>query len=302
MTRLCRFNHLVHKHEDKCSEGHHLCATLDCSVRGCKYTTRPHSIADVKPAIEMMKLHMIGAHPELEDQLKASKTNEDKSEKKTVDAENIIKKRKEIDPSKDITCPNCYKLFYSKKNVKRHIKTQHERIQRLNCNDCDQTFASSMALNYHMKRSHPPKSGLKCDSCGDTFPNFKKYAIHARSHESSRDHKCDECHALFSSNSNLNRHISEEHQIVNYNVKKITVMTYPFTCDECDFYTKRKHYLQVHKHLQHSPDSFERIPCDHCSKTFEYKSNLRRHERRYHESKMLISDILNTIIVKSAMM
>ena len=158
-----------------------------------------------------------------------------------------------------------------------------------------------MALNYHMKRSHPPRSGLKCDSCGDTFPNLKKYSIHARSHESSRDHKCDECHALFSSNSNLNRHISEEHQIVNYNVKNITVMTYPFTCDECDFYTKRKHYLQVHKRLQHSPDSFERIPCDHCSKTFEIKSNLRRHERRYHESKMLISDILNTI-VKSAMM
>ena len=79
MSRICRFYHVVPKEEEKCSSGHYLCATLDCQVRNCKYITRPSSISDIKPAIEMMKLHMIGAHPELKDEVKSKDQENDKN-------------------------------------------------------------------------------------------------------------------------------------------------------------------------------------------------------------------------------
>ena len=58
MSRICRFYHAIPRDEEQCAEGHYLCATLDCQVKGCKYITRPHSMSNLKHAIEMMKLHM----------------------------------------------------------------------------------------------------------------------------------------------------------------------------------------------------------------------------------------------------
>jgi RNase P subunit RPR2 len=47
------------------------------------------------------------------------------------------------------TCPICYKLLYSKTNVKRHILTEHENTMRSQCPNCDKTFASKTSLEYH---------------------------------------------------------------------------------------------------------------------------------------------------------
>ena len=47
------------------------------------------------------------------------------------------KKHADYDPNKNITCPKCFKLFFNKKNVKRHIKTQHNETGRLQCPDCE---------------------------------------------------------------------------------------------------------------------------------------------------------------------
>ena len=114
MSRLCRFYHIVPKDDDKCAHGHHLCATMDCPVRSCKFTTRPLSISDVKPTIEMMKLHMIGAHPELKGALEYNKRNKEKEENSPNNAPNEPKQQ-EIDTNKDVTCPKCAKIFFSKK-------------------------------------------------------------------------------------------------------------------------------------------------------------------------------------------
>ena len=298
MSRICRFYHNVPRNEEKCGEGHYLAATLDCSVTSCKFVTRPLQISSMDDAIKVMNLHMIGAHPELKDQLKAV-VEDDASTKKRKDVDDSTKKNKEVDPNEDYTCPKCFKLFYSKQNVKRHVKTEHERKNRSICLHCDKTFASVAALNYHSKKHHSSSSGIKCDSCGDIYQDFQTYTNHVRSHRSSvgiPQYKCDECHAKFSSSSNLNRHISQVHHIVHFNTKKTSVKLFPFICEECGFFTKRKHYLAVHKLLQHGPDSNMLISCEHCTKTFEYKSNLRRHEISHHKSRIIISDILSSIL------
>lgn len=288
MSRICRFYHAIPRDEEQCAEGHYLCATLDCQVKGCKYITRPHSMSNLKHAIEMMKLHMAGAHPHLQDILAAA------NKEAHSETDSSSNKKQQDDPSSDITCPKCFKLFFNKKNVKRHMKTQHSGLQRYSCSDCDKTFASNTSVNYHKKKSHPRPPGIKCDNCEETFDNFEAFKMHSRKHTSASSHKCDDCHDTFSSRTNLNRHALEEHKIVNMNVKKTSFKDYPFTCDECDFFTKRKHYMQQHKLKIHGADQ-QMSSCHYCQETFKYKSNLMRHNRRFHESEMIISDILNTI-------
>ena len=72
MSRICRYYHDIPRDEDKCSKGHFLCATLDCQVKNCKFTTSLYSIHDIKPAIEIMKLHMKGAYPTFRKVLESS--------------------------------------------------------------------------------------------------------------------------------------------------------------------------------------------------------------------------------------
>ena len=61
---------------------------------------------------------MIGAHPELKEQLIESKHEEENNKK-----ERRTEKKTEVDFDEDKTCPHCFKIFYNKQIVKRHIKT-----------------------------------------------------------------------------------------------------------------------------------------------------------------------------------
>ena len=292
VSRICRFYHVVPKDEEKCSQGHYLCATLDCQVKYCKYTTRPLSSSDVKPAIQMMKLHMIGAHPNLKETLENIESCPNNDARKD-------QRKKEVDPDKNETCPKCYKIFFSKKNVIRHIKTHHNGTGRHSCPDCDKTFASGTAAKYHFMKCHPQESGYKCDICGETCTDFGNFKLHSRKHRPTKMHKCDDCCALFSSKCNLNRHSSEIHNLVNINVNKCSVKSYPYSCDKCTFYTKRKQNLQEHMLKLHSEDHLDLICCDYCPEKFKYRSNMRRHTRRFHEAQSISSEILNELVTNS---
>ena len=293
MSRICRFYHVVPKDDEKCSFGHYLCATLDCQVRNCKYTTRPSSISDIKPAIEMMKLHMIGAHPELKDDVK-SKDKEDNEN--PVEQASSEPKKQEIDTNKKETCPKCSKIFFSNKNAMRHYKTQHLNLDRFKCSDCSRSFASKKAVDYHIKKCHAINSSYRCDTCAENFLSYSDFKKHSKGHKKSSEHNCDSCHASFTSGSNLTRHIKEVHNIVNINTLKRPVKRYPYRCDMCDFFTKRKHYFEQHKIIMHSPESVELLACGDCEKKFKFKQNLRRHEMKFHKNKLMIYEILNDVI------
>ena len=291
MSRLCRFYHHVPKDDEKCYQGHYLCATLDCQVRNCKYTTRPFSMSDTKPSIEMMKLHMIGAHPNLRDAINPNEKDDDKKQDKV-----IKEPRQERDPNRDETCPKCFKIFFNKKTMKRHLRTQHLNLDRLECNDCSKTFASKAAVNYHVRKCHTSNSRYGCTNCDETFVNYTALKEHLKEHKRYSQHDCDKCTLSFKSSSNLNRHISEEHNIVKINTSKKTVKSYPYKCDKCNFFTKRKHYFEQHKIYVHSPESVELLPCEVCEKKFKYKQNLKKHMNKYHEAKSFVLDILVNLI------
>ena len=112
---------------------------------------------------------MIGAHPELmnesndvenenRNKTKIQKKKDECGENGSAAAEGRNQQTSDVDTDdeeiSEYTCPKCFKLFFSQKNVKRHVKTQHEQRRRLPCPDCEKTFASSSALTYHKKRVH----------------------------------------------------------------------------------------------------------------------------------------------------
>ena len=86
-------------------------------------------MSNVEPAIEMMKLNMAGAHPHLQDKLAAANTDDH------TKTHHSIEKKQVTDPSSYVTCPKCFKLFFNKKNVKRHMRTQHSGLLRYSCSD-----------------------------------------------------------------------------------------------------------------------------------------------------------------------
>ena len=197
---------------------------------------------------------------------------------------------------KKVTCPKCFRLFFNKKNVKRHMKTQHHETGRLQCPDCEKNFASKTAVEYHFQKCHSSKNqGIDCRTCGENFPDIATLRTHCRhQHKPVIRHNCDECPETFSSKSNRNRHLTEEHAIINFNVKRVTVDDL-FSCDLCNFLSKRKYNMQQHKLKLHSNQS-DSTSCDICSKTFKYRSNLRRHLSNSHQAQLIIADILNMLI------
>ena len=58
-------------------------------------------------------------------------------------------------------CPQCDKLFKSKKNVRDHIKRVHEKGTLCLCNLCGRVFSHISSLNVHMKDHHKDHQGLK---------------------------------------------------------------------------------------------------------------------------------------------
>ena len=57
-------------------------------------------------AIEMLKLHMVGAH------------KEDQNDAKELNS------KQQYDPNESRTCSYCYKMFFNKYAMKNHVKTQ----------------------------------------------------------------------------------------------------------------------------------------------------------------------------------
>ena len=133
----------------------------------------------------------------------------------TVDKNHSLKNRK-FPKIAGRTCPICYKMLYSKTNVKRHILTEHENTMRSQCPKCDKTFASKTSLEYHSK-THSDVKEFVCEKCQKTFYNLMSYRSHQKQHNKPKKEKCPKCDLFLMGRGSLSRHLSEVHFLGIYN-------------------------------------------------------------------------------------
>ena len=79
------------------------------------------------------------------------------------------------------TCPICRKMFLNWSKVRRHIKTEHERIDRLSCEKCNKSYSCKASLDYHIRSKHNEDNLHQCEMCGESFESPEDVAKHKKS-------------------------------------------------------------------------------------------------------------------------
>ena len=51
-------------------------------------------------------------------------------------------------------CEYCFKVFYNKATMNRHVKTQHGNVETAVCEICNTTFRNEGVMRDHMRRQH----------------------------------------------------------------------------------------------------------------------------------------------------
>ena len=97
------------------------------------------------------------------------------------------------------SCEHCDKSFASKKSLKAHIESFHEKRRHI-CEVCGASFSHKGTLKYHIEKNHDKKSKPKqshlCNICGKDYPLKLSLAMHIRRfHEGiyDKNYQCDKC-------------------------------------------------------------------------------------------------------------
>ena len=101
-------------------------------------------------------------------------------------------------------CDICNKLFSNKSNLRKHIKSVHEKI-KFKCEICDKEFSQEDNLQRHKKAVHSKNIEFNCIVCERKFSRKDNLLAHKIV-----CCKCEHCHEQFSSPSELLNHICPE--------------------------------------------------------------------------------------------
>ena len=209
------------------------------------------------------------------------------------DSAMVLPSDKDFLPKNGKTCPICNKMFFNHFNVRRHLKTEHSKADRWECEECEKSFSSRYSLNYHVKACHEKDALFNCQVCEQTFDTVAKLFKHNKSsHNPELKFKCRYCEIDFNSKSNMQRHKQEVHcKGTKLDTSKAEVFLYNFSCDQCNFVSKRKFHLMRHVKNKHNKDDVkknvskdEKKTCPICFKMFCNSSKVRRHMLSIHEA------------------
>ena len=206
-----------------------------------------------------------------------------------------IESCKEIDQTElkrdSKTCPICHKMFADSSNMRRHIKTEHEKTDRFPCDQCSKSLSCKASLDYHVLTRHTEPTVLRCEQCNASFDSPANFSKHKKSHRTIHT-DCPHCEKTFNTRSNLNRHKQEVHNFeTRLNVSKIKVSSFSFHCDKCSYIAKRRFHLTRHTITKYCGESGskatssdeERRTCPVCFKFFWNSTKARRHIKSIHE-------------------
>ena len=238
-----------------------LLAGLKCKCKKCR-----------KKILDHFKHHHV-LHAHCEVCLYESKSSEDarfwdkvckicgkKYENKHLKEVHILKH----DKNKEQTCEYCDKHFVSKYTYQRHLIEHHDIHQHANNGPYDGNVDDA-SFKY------------RCTICMKEFKYERNeyahmYAVHYKHFAC----ECKICGRNITSKSNLKRHLSEQHDLINIDREVPREFLTNFPCDICRKQFKRKTTLMEHMEIHREKRT--RYQCDQCEETFSLVKNLRSHK------------------------
>jgi KRAB domain-containing zinc finger protein len=194
-----------------------------------------------------------------------------------------------------MTCHHCEKKHLSRKKLKRHIQSRHQRALR-KCKFCGLMFLNANAVVEHQVAAHRQKC-LTCGQCEKKFITARQLKLHEISHSSAMPFSCDFCEKKFRHPNSIVQHMGTHQRHKNFqnglNLRAL-VRAPPLarneTCDICGEFVEN-----VFKHkLTHHKPKLEYI-CKFCNKKLSDKRALNIHLLHAHGH--IVDDVKAGIMV-----
>ena len=172
---------------------------------------------------------------------------------------------------------NCKMTFADGYNLKRHIKSVHNKEKPHECSQFLKKFSEQGNLNNkHIEAVHNKTKPYQCSQCLKKWS--RKYHLNRHIevlHKKAKPHQCSPCSEKFSKKHSLNRHMMEVH-----NFEK------PHHCDEQDCDEKFLELRDLRDHLR-SAHGAAKLVCgvQNCAATFTLRRTLLSHKMKHHSSK-----------------
>jgi len=117
-------------------------------------------------------------------------------------------------PNYPCSFQDCIKKFYTKTDMKRHIKVSHEGRFAGSCHICGRKFLTIDGVEWkqHMNR-HSQNKSLKCPFCPKSFYSDNSLKSHVVSHMDIRPWACSLCTKTFKRLKNVKDHVKTLHGI-----------------------------------------------------------------------------------------
>ncbi|XP_041983557.1 zinc finger protein 497-like isoform X2 [Aricia agestis] len=172
-------------------------------------------------------------------------------------------------------CVVCGLRLRDKDTAAAHIMSDHQGTS-FPCPHCDKGFKRPQYLRRHIAQMHTRATEYKCPVCGRVFYERGWFRCHVRSHNeevqmcASQSLPCTQCGRVFRQRSNLKRHM-------------LTHVREPVPCPHCDVTADnpellRMHCIKLHPELVGDADTI----CVHCGRACATIPMLHRHLRRMH--------------------
>lgn len=189
-------------------------------------------------------------------------------------------------------CPTCNKTYKDRGTLKRHVDRNHlqKRERHFICENCGKGFYSKCDIKIHM-RVHTGETPYTCQICCSRFSQLSTMLRHKRRHTDNKSYMCATCGKPFWTKDELKKHFSVHDEVRQFSChfchiqfkhkgslrKHMRVHLEPnrFMCSHCGQTFNNKGNLKSHIQRKHSEKS------GHCNICLKNVSNIEVHMWRH---------------------
>ncbi|KAF6198532.1 hypothetical protein GE061_008280 [Apolygus lucorum] len=189
-------------------------------------------------------------------------------------------------------CNICNKQLSSRTSLMVHLRI-HTGERPFGCSECGQSFSQNAHLKDHIARLHSqgPDQLFLCRACNTTFSDRATLRTHMEEHVGQqRPFQCPTCRKRYQTQERLTSHVCHgksvgEGQVSGSSDVAAAGMTLGskrgLTCTACGFLAPTRSDLRDHLARHPLP-----VTCPECSEKFDSLAAWRKHNRRYHRSRL----------------